>query len=1479
MENKDFYVVAIGASAGGLDAIQQLFDHLPNNTGVAFVVIQHLSPDFISLMPELLAKHTSMKIYTAEDKQEIKPNCIYLNQRNKNLHIKGNKLYLLDKGPKNNLNLPIDIFFHTVGEEFKEKSIGIILSGTGSDGSRGIKTIKEAGGIIIAQDPTTAQFDGMPNTAIGTNLCDFILPIEKIAEVISKIPGQRILLNTEVDSKQSNDVIFNKILEEIHKSSGIDFRQYKKNTLIRRLEKRMNINNIELLYDYHVYLKSNPKEKEMLKQDFLIGVTSFFRDIEAFESLKKSIIPNLFKSQNSKDPIRVWIPGCSTGEEVFSIAILIDDYMRNNKINQDFKIFATDVDSTALATAGQGSFHINVSNEIESYYLEKYFVKAGDKLLIHKRIREKIVFSNHNLLKDPPFIRMNLICCRNLLIYLDSRTQRKVILNFQFALNKYGYLFLGNSESLGEIDKFFKVIDSKWKIFQNVSDTKLIPTQTTPDDKVTTISYRNPVRDIQNPEYRFKENPENVFHRYLSKKFSPSSIFIDSEFNILFIKGDAGKKLMHSEGLFQNNLLKMVSTEIATVIRNGIRRLEIENKDILVKDVAFKQNNNVYTFDLSFHRPKQEEEDLSGVYLVHFSEDRVFNSDVYVIENVPIDKFSKQRLEDLESELKGTKAELQNVVEELETSNEELQSSNEELMASNEELQSTNEELQSVNEELYTVNAELQEKNKQLEIVNNDITNLLNSTEIGTLFLDANLRIRKYTPALQRIFNLEDTDIGRPITSFASNFSDTVRELITNKSELVLKKLSSVEEEIMDRDGNHSLMRIIPFITIDKKIDGVVITFVDITKVKEAEINLTKSENLFKSIFTNAGIGIATVSTNRKPISVNPELENIIGYTNDEISKMSFEEFTHPEDVEIDVVQYKKLIEGKIDWYRMDKRYIHKNGYVIWGQLTVTVVRDVNNEVLYSVALVKDITEHKEIENKLNLEKQFNERIAETSPNGIYIYDIKKGTNIFTNKRYKEILGYDINEINAMSQSQFTTLFHPDDHQAIDLHMKEVIEGKENSKIEYRFKHKQGHWVWCYSIDCPFEVDEKGEVVSFIGSFIDLSEKKDFEEMLKQAKQKAEIANIYKNQFLANMSHEIRTPINGIVGFADLLKEKNLSIEKRNKYSEVIKSSSNQLLILINDIIDISKIEAGELKLLKKPCHLGELIQDLETTFIGIKNQKQKEHLKIITEIPKKHANLTIETDPFRLHQVLSNLINNAIKFSDEGTIKFGFNLENNIVKFYVKDEGIGIPQEKINLIFNRFEQLSYGDLAKNEGTGLGLTISKGIIDLLNGKLNIISSENKGTMVTVELPYIKTDVLPSNLEQINIKNYQQTLSGSTVLVAEDVLINREYFKELLNSCGCNTLFVENGKEAVKVYFENPDIDIVLMDIRLPIMSGIKAAKQILKKDPNAKIIAQTAYAMESDYDKFLDLGFIDYLSKPIIKEQLLNKIAIHVNAK
>jgi len=1340
-QDDSFYVVGIGASAGGLDAVQQLFNSIPNNTGIAFIIIQHLSPDFKSLMPELLAKYTSMKIYTAEEGQIIHPNCIYLNQRNKNIGINNNRFVLLDKAPKDHLNLPIDILFHMLGESYKDKAIGVILSGTGSDGSRGIKTIKEAGGIILVQDPETAQFNGMPISAISTNLSDFILSPSKIAEKIIKFTGTRLSLENQNVLISENEKAFQLILGEIQKFSGVNFKRYKINTLLRRIEKRMSLHNFEILEEYYEFIKKTNSEKEAIAQEFLIGVTSFFRDKEAFDVIKNNVIPTICENKDKQECIRVWVPGCSSGEEVYSLAMLLDDYIRANKLRIDFKIFATDIDKKALNKASNGSFAVNNIEEIDKKYFEQYFLKTGDKIQIVKRIREKIVFSYHDVTNDPPFIKVDLISCRNLLIYFVNSTQKMVLSGFQFALNKDGFLFLGNSESLGNIKNLFRTIDNKQKIYQNLHDNKRLNEQNFIGGNSIVSNYSNITQAGVYPTQSSisKKQNELFFYKYLAKKHAPVTVFIDREFSVQFIQGNFKKWYSQSEGVYTNNLLQMVSPELSIIIRNGIRRLSEKTTSVSFKNIVFAADNEQIASDLFFE--KVEGIDSNEMYLVQFGISEVDNSsDQVILSSDDVSNISKQRIEDLEFELKQNKNELQNVVEELETSNEELQSSNEELMSSNEELQSSNEELQSVNEELYTVNSEFQEKNKELENLNNDITNLLNSTDIGTLFLDTHLNIRKFTPSVKRIFNLEETDIGRSIASFASEFEEETRKSIIEDSKVALEKLQTFEKEIQDSKGCWFLKRISPFITEEKRIEGVVITFVDISMLKQAKSDLSD---------INQKLTIA-------------------------------------------------LEAGNMAWWEMEL------------------------------------------------------------PSGKVLF----------NENKTRMLGY--NSKDFTHYNDFMKIVHPDDKKAVMKAMEEHLLGKIDSfECQYRIKTATGKYKWFHDVGKVIMQTEEKKIVS--GIVLEITSKKETELQLLEAIKKTETANIYKNQFLANMSHEIRSPMNGLVGFANLLRDEDIDNKTRNRYIDIIESTSNQLLNLINDIIDVSKIEAGELKISIESCNVNSLIQELEATFNELKHQRKKDHISIVGKLNYIESQITIKTDPARLKQVLTNLLSNALKFTDEGTIEFGYTIEKNKMIFTVSDSGIGMSKEELNIIFERFQRIEHNDKVKYDGTGLGLSISKGIINLLGGSIAVRSEKGKGSVFTFDIPFIPSDA-KIEATVTNSVDYN-VFKSRKILIADDDNLNRNYLKTLLKDLPLQVTWAENGEEAIELFKQNEDLSLILMDIRMPVLDGFKAAKEILDYKPNANIIAQTAYAMSSDREKCLKNGFVDYISKPIQKEDLMEIIA------
>lgn len=1263
-----------------------------------------------------------------------------------------------------------------------------------------------------------------------------------------------------------------KIFELITKKFRIDFSVYKKATILRRIEKRLAINSIQSLQKYLELLVEDNDELTELFNDCLISVTSFFRDKEAFQLLQKQVIPEIVNQNLDSGQVRVWIAACSTGQEAYTIAMLLDEYISSSGLDIDFKIFASDVDHISLNRASDGVYPINISNEIEERYLNKYFKHGANGYEITRSLRKKIVFTQHDILRDPPFIRMDLISCRNLLIYFNKESQEKALRNLRFSLNPGGALLLGPSETLGNLSKSFKAINNKWNLYHNVSEGRFSATSPVQNLEVNVPTVISKTRYYNDPPSESERYSEPTFHKILANRFAPDCLIIDEEFNILFVKGNAGKKLQFSEGIFDSNLLNLIPDSLVKFIRTPVLKLLQSHKEVIVEKIASGSDENPLSFDLTFSY--YDIDKTSKLIVIEFSKEQKLDESVIKVSNIDSDQLINERIVQLEEELKANKTQLRNAIEELETSNEELQSSNEELMSANEELQSTNEELQSVNEELYTVNQEFQIKNNELSQLNDDISNLLDSTDIGTLFLDNSLRIRKFTPALNQLFNLNENDIGRPITSFASTFDETTRKQLVDDSKEALNNLTTLESEVVNDEGHIFLRRVRPFVTTDKLIDGVVITFVNITSLKAIERDLLRKTEELSNAQKIAQMGSWYFDIESGEVTWTEELYRMYGF-DPEIPPPPFSEhetlFTK-QSWELLSKNLDEAFENKTP-YNLELEMKKDGSSIGWMRAMGEPVLNEQGELVGLRGVAQDITQEKQLLEQIKYEKGFSKQVSESISMGIYIHDVNKKSNIFVNQHYTELLGYTLEEINSLPEDEFVKLFHPSDRPLILEHMTKVMNGEYQSEIEYRFKHKEGHWVWCYSIDSPFDVDKDGTVNSFIGVFLDISQKKENEHALKMAKQKAENANAQKNSFLANMSHEIRTPISSILGFLDFLKNDELSPEDRELFIEIIETNSAQLLNLIEDILDISKIEANQISLNIAPTDLKKLLDDLLINFSGKINTEEKPDLNLKIDIPKGHFVKTIYTDSIRLNQILSNLIGNAIKFSNSGTISFGYTKEKDILRFFVKDQGIGMKKEKLGKVFTRFKQVhDVKHQAQFGGTGLGLSISHDLVKMLGGEISVTSEFGKGATFIFTIPIGKKGSAKNNGELTTEVIQDYDFSGIRVLVVDDEPTIRLYYKKVFEANKINILIAENGKEAVDMYKANADIDLVLMDIRMPIMGGIEATKLILDYDPKAKIIAQTAYTMNNESKAVKDIGCIDYLSKPISKHLLLEKL-------
>lgn len=843
-----FPIVGIGASAGGLEALVELFQNMPNNTGLGYVVVTHQHPGHISLLPELLGKITTLRVIEATDGMKVEPDHVYVGPPGGYLAILNGTLHRMDAGKSESPHLPIDAFFRSLAEDQREKAICIILSGTGSDGTFGLKAIKSESGMAIVQKITSAKYAGMPSSAVITGLADYVL-------TPAEMPGQLIIYARSPFLTSRNEVIaplelpepMQKIFVLLRARVGHDFSGYKSSTIRRRIERRMNLQQFQNAEEYVKFLQNNPQELDLLFKELLISVTNFFRDPEAFESLAKIVLPKLLESRPDNYTLRVWVPGSATGEEVYSLAILMRETMEFMKKHFEMQIFGTDLDNAALDHARSGLYSDAVAADISPQRLERNFIRDNGSYRIRKDIREMVVFAVQNVIKDPPFTKLDVISCRNLLIYLNADLQKRLLPVFHYALKPGGLLFLGPSEGISGFTNLFEVVDKKWKIYRRKeSPIAVFPTMdlSAPVSKLNVeprvITAARPTRE---------SNIGNVVEKLLLTRFAPASVVVNDRGDVVYIHGRTGAFLEPPSGQPRLNLQAMAKEGLQFELGAALRHAVAGNEDIVREAVRIRSGSDDPTYiDLSVTRIK-EPETMRGLFLITFQPRPAPGEREPLKHRPPGESEETGRMEELERELQCTRESLQITIEDLEVSNEELKSTNEELQSTNEELQSTNEELetskeemQSLNEELTTVNSEMHLKVEDLSRVNDDMQNLLNSTEIATIFLDKKLNIKRYTEQARHLINLIPSDIGRPLGDLVSKLA--YPPLVADCLE-VLRTLVFKLTEVQSRDDHWYLMRIMPYRTAENVIDGVVLTFVDINPVKQAEKALLRMSKVF----------------------------------------------------------------------------------------------------------------------------------------------------------------------------------------------------------------------------------------------------------------------------------------------------------------------------------------------------------------------------------------------------------------------------------------------------------------------------------------------------------------------------------------------------------------------------------------------------------------------------------------------------------
>lgn len=1104
--HEHFYIVGIGTSAGGLKALTSFFDECPDKTGMAFVVVQHLSPDYKSLMPELLSKHTNMPVAEARDQVRVEPNKIYLIPGRKNITISKGRLVLKNRPPNKQLNFSIDIFMESLAIEMAHMAIGVILSGTGSDGTKGAKAIKEVGGAVFAQTPESSGFDGMPKSIISQNLADYILhPQDMVAEIIQYVKNPQfnyLVSGTDLSHKMES---IDRILKIVKDNTDLNFTGYKMPTILRRTAKRINIKKCKSIEEYIDLLYKDKNEAKDLAQEYLIGVTSFFRDIEVFDYLQSQIIPKIVdEAIKEQRDIKMWVIACSTGEEVYSLAILIEDYL--NVINKrvGYKLYATDIDSNAIYKASKGVYSITDVKGIRSDLLAKYFQKTTEGYKISLAIRQNVIFSKHNVVINPPFSKMDFISCRNVLIYFDTENKAKTMNSIRYSLNQQGYLLLGNSETPGIFDKSFTAVDNKFKIYQNKGLHVNVPPEFknwTLDKKIKSkvVGRRNTlsIEDIVNKAFKDK----------MLEEYKSASVCVNENLTIIYAIGKLKRYLTIPENGFSNSLSKILPDNVLIPIQSGIRKLDRDKLPEIQKVIRVEIDQKQITLKISIEQISLTNY-FSGTYLITFLEvaKNTINKGQIDSKDAII---SGEEVRMLKESLKETKENLQLTIEELETSNEEMQATNEELLASNEELQSTNEELQSVNEELHTVNAELQEKNTSLIELNTDIENLFKNIQVGTLFLDKENLIRRYTPKIKEHFKFREGDLGRSITLY-SGVSILGSDLAALADKV--QKTGEMEQiEIQHPDGTWYWVEVFPYRNSVQEIKGTTVNFININKAKNQANELERLNHYLEELTYDSPsiLSIRDMAKGRSEFILgNPK--RLIGVPKESIiSGFDMSQLYNEEGKKIAARHWEEVRSSDGDNVVSKIPMIdYETGEEKWISYSSKVFkRNAKGEPTKSLNVFQDITQIVTKEQEI-LASEERYRLALTSQKtGLWeCKDIDHGDTWFS-EEYKKLLGYS-DKTYGKGYQHFISLIHRDDLNKYTESLEDALKKSSSFSCLIRLKIKKEGYKW-------FELNgfaDKNKITraNRVICSVSLSHGKIVDRLIIESKQK-QLQNIFEN--------------------------------------------------------------------------------------------------------------------------------------------------------------------------------------------------------------------------------------------------------------------------------------------------------------------------------------------------------------------------------
>jgi PAS domain S-box-containing protein len=1483
-EYRPFPIVGVGASAGGLEAFTELLAQLPGDTGMAFVLVQHLDPRHESKLVSLLSKVTRTPIVEAAQGLAVRPDHIYVIPPNTTMTIAAGSLQLEPRGEARGLHLPIDQFLKSLAEDQQSAAIGVILSGTGSDGTLGLAEIKAAGGITFAQDRESAKHDGMPLSAVGSGSVDFILPPKKIALELAKVGRHPYLAPSQTDEHGTMDTgeeeSFRKIIALLRSSFGVDFTHYRDTTIKRRAMRRMVLHTKETLADYARQLEEDRPELQSLYQDILINVTSFFRDPEMYEALKTSVFPEIIQTKSAGAAVRVWTPGCSTGQEAYSLAIALWEFLGEKPVRPPIQVFATDLsDTVSLEKARAGLYPESIEAEVSPERLRRFFSKEDGKYRINKSIRDLCVFAKQNIVGDPPFSRVDLISCRNVLIYLAPPLQERVLPTFHYALNPTGFLMLGTSETVGAFSDLFHVVDKKHKIYRKK------PTAFWQYPHFNAADYLAGVpgepRTISQPSPTPAELQKEA-DRIVLGQYAPAGVLVSESLEILQFRGRTSPYLEPAPGAPSRNLLKMAREGLFVELESALAEARKENAAAERWGVPVQGDGPVRGVNL-----KVIPVNLPGMgeccFLVLFEEARPPTGEEAAGAGRAAGPRSSEasRARSWLKRLSGwTRAaeqpsagltppddrdrdrEFVQLRRELVAAREQQQSTIEQQDATNEELKSAKEELQSINEELTTVNEQLQNRNVELNRLNDDLVNFLGSGNVPMVALGIDLRIRRFTPAAGKVLNLLPTDVGRSIGDIKPPVEAPDLEALLGK---VIETVRVTEREVRDRDGRWYQLRLHPYRTADHKIDGAVMVLFDIDEAKSAQMRLEESADYARAIVQTVREPLLILDGDLRVKSANQSFYQNFQVTPGETENQFLYELGGGQ---WDIPRLRTLLEDVLPKENSFQDFEVDHTFEVIGRRRMLLNgRKIRSQCGHSgliLLAIDDITERWRVGAELRESRERYRLIVESSTGfAIFTFDMQ-GVITTWNLGAEKILGFTEAEIIG---KKFEVILTPEDRKAVESEMEMRKAAADGQALDERWHvRKGGERFWANGLVMPLK-DDAGQTRGYLKILRDMTHQRQLEQTLEERTAELQHADRRKNEFLAMLAHELRNPLAAISSAVQLSSRAGTDVDSVAWTNEVIERQVKNLSRLVDDLLDVSRITQGKVQLRKELLELGPVVTRAVAIVHHVIDDRKHE---LSISLPQEPVRL--DADPTRLEQVVVNLLNNAAKYTEPGG-RIGIEVERqgDEVVLAVRDTGIGIPPAMLPRVFDIFTQVERSSDRSQGGLGIGLTLVRSLVEMHGGSVTASSTPGEGSVFTVRLPLGEEQPEQSPRADVESRGGD---SAARVLIVDDNADLAQSTAELLKLSGHDVQTAYDGPsaiEAARAY--RPDV--ILLDIGLPGMDGFDVAGRLRQEQEleNTVIIAISGYAEKVDRSRSREAGFDHHLVKPVDFNILLTLLA------